>query len=245
MKRPRILIWDIETSPLVVTTWGLFKPHLNHENILEESSLITAAWKWSREDGVYSASVDPRYPRRDKSLIKLLHKVLGQADVLVAHNGDKFDLRKFNARAIFHGLAPLAKIPTIDTLKIARKVFGFNSNRLDYLGKFLCGQGKIRTEYDLWLRVLHGDAEALAEMVKYNKQDVLVLEQVYERLRPFMVNHPNAALYNETTCCPNCGSGKYQRRGFKYQATTKRQQFQCTKCRAWFTGKYLGRAVVR
>jgi DNA polymerase elongation subunit (family B) len=244
---PRILVWDIETSPMIVTTWGLYEPHLSHDNILQESILISAAWKWFGEKQVYADSISPRRPKDDRGLITRLRKVLLEADVLVAHNGDRFDLRKFNGRAIFHGLKPLPKIATIDTLKIARRIFHFNSNRLDYLGKFLCGTGKIPTTYDLWLKVMDGDEEALAKMVRYNKADVLVLEKVYERLRPFIKNHPNSALYSGVTCCPTCGSNEFQRRGYLYQETTKRQRYQCSspECGAWFSGKFLGRAEVK
>lgn len=243
--RPRILIWDIETAPLVVTTWGLRPDYIPHQAIVEESTILSAAWKWFEEDEVYDVSVNPDRPKNDRAVTKRLHKVLGDADVLVAHNGDKFDLRKFNARAIYYELDPLPKIPTIDTLKVARRVFSFNSNRLDYLGKFLCGEGKIKTDPDLWTAVLGKEPGALEKMVEYNRGDVLVLEKVYERLRPYIKNHPNAALYNDTVCCTNCGSETFQRRGFKYQATTKRQQYQCQICGAWFCGAFEGRSEVR
>jgi uncharacterized protein YprB with RNaseH-like and TPR domain len=229
---------------MVVTTWGLFKPMLSHDNILQESLIISAAWKWHGDKEVYEAHINPARPKDDHQLIKTLYKVLLQADVLVAHNGDKFDLRKFNARAIYHRLKPLPKIPTIDTLKIARRVFYFNSNRLDYLGKFLCGTGKLPTTYDLWLDVMDGDAGALATMVKYNKADVVVLEKVYERLLPYIKNHPNAALYRDVKVCPNCGSGNFQKRGFQFNLTTKRQRYQC-ECGAWFSGKYMGKTEIR
>jgi len=232
---------------MIVTTWGLYEPHLGHENILQESLVISAAWKWFGEKKVYAASINPHRPKNDRGLITILHKVLSEANVLVAHNGDKFDLRKFNARAIFHGLKPLPRIPTIDTLKVARRCFHFNSNRLDYLGKFLCGEGKIKTEYALWLDVMDGDERALAKMVKYNKMDVVVLEKVYTRLRPYIKNHPNASLYREVICCPVCGSQVFQKRGFLYETTTKRQRYQCSvpECGKWFSGKFVARAEVR
>lgn len=236
----KILLWDIETTPMLVTSWQLHKPFLDHNNIIEESHIVTAAWKWHNIDGVDSACINPARPKDDKAVIRELHRVLGEADVLVAHNGDKFDLKKYNARAIFHGLKPLPKIPTIDTLKVARQVFSFNSNRLDYLARFLLGKAKIHTEYELWLKVMNGDAKALAQMVEYNKYDVELLERVYERLRPYMKRHPNANLYQDgDEGCPLCGSNDFKKRGFKYQATTKRQQYQCLECGSWFCGEFI------
>lgn len=235
-RRPRILLWDIETTPMIVTTWGLFKPHLDHANIRQESFIISGAWKWAEEDEVNAVSINIRNPKNDRPVISALHKVLSMADVLVGHNGDKFDLRKFNARAIYHNLRPLPPIPTVDTLKVARKLFYFNSNRLDYLGKFLCGTGKIPTNYDLWMKIMDKDAEALEKMVKYNKVDVLVLEKVYKRLRPYMRNHPNTALYRDAVCCAACGSEKYEKRGFHYLIATRRQRYRCNECGAWWSG---------
>jgi DNA polymerase elongation subunit (family B) len=244
LTKPRILLYDIETSPIVATTWTLFKPVLSHENIIDESRIISAAWKFYGDSEVQAISVSPKRPKNDKPVVETLHNVIKSSDVLVAHNGDKFDLRKFNARAIFHGLSPLPSIPTIDTLKVARKVFAFNSNRLDYLGQFLCGTGKIPTTYDLWLRVMAGDEGAMEEMIEYNKMDIIVLEKVYEKLRPYIRNHPNASLYADISCCPVCASQSLIKRGFKYQKTTKRQQLQCKECGAWCSGKFIGRSEV-
>jgi hypothetical protein len=241
----KILIYDIETRPMVVTSWGLFKPYLTHENILQESGLISAAFKWLGEKQVQATQVDPKKPADDSKCVKDLHGALSAADVIVAHNGDKFDLRKFNARAIVHGLDPLPPIPTIDTMKVARKYFSFNSNRLDYLGHFLGVGRKLHTDYGLWLEVMNGDKASLDKMVRYNKQDVLLLEKVYLKLRPYIRNHPNANLHTSGGCCPNCGGNRTQKRGFLYARTTQRQRFQCMDCKAWFAGESVRTVKIR
>jgi len=130
----KIILWDVETAPLIVTSWGLFKPFLSHENIIEDSSLICAAWKTYGEKEIESVAINAANPRNDLKVVKTLRAALASADVLVGHNGDKFDLKVFNARLACHGLDPLPPIKTIDTLKVARKYFRFTSNRLDYLG---------------------------------------------------------------------------------------------------------------
>jgi hypothetical protein len=235
----KILLWDIETRPLVVTTWSLWPKSISYENIIEEWGLLTGAWKWYGEDRVYSACVDPAKPKDDKAVIEALHAALSEADVAVAHYGDKFDLPKFKARAIFHGLPPIHPVKTIDTKKVASGVFGFACNRLDYIAQLLDVGEKLPTEYNLWLECMKGDQKALRRMVKYNKHDVVVLEKVYERLRPYMTNHPNAALYGDVTCCPVCGSTKFAKQGLKYNRTRAMQQYQCRAdgCRAWFSGE--------
>lgn len=241
----KIILWDIETAPMVVTSWGLYKPRLSHDNIIEGTSLLSGAWKTLGEKEIHAVAVHPAKPREDKGAVKAIREALASADVLVAQNGDRFDLRVLNARLVFHGLDPLPPIKTVDTLKVAKKYFRFDSNRLDYLGEFLGVGRKIHTDYDLWLKVLlNGDKAALAAMVKYNKQDVALLEDVYLRLRPFMQTHPNRRL-TDGDCCPLCGvAGKLQKRGFRLTRTTKRQAYQCQACGGWSSGEATERTKV-
>lgn len=234
----KITLWDIETAPLVVTSWGLFKPYLSHNNILEDTTLICAAWKDLDNKTVHSVAIDPSNPRDDRAVVEELREALAESDVLVGHNGDKFDLKTFNARLIYHDLQPLPPSKTIDTLKVARKHFRFTSNRLDYLGEFLGVGRKLHTDYALWLDILlRKDEKALAKMVAYNKQDVLLLQKVYKKLRPYMVNHPNHRLCDGEVC-PICGSkDSLQKRGFRLTQLTKAQAYQCQVCAGWSKGR--------
>lgn len=244
----KIIIWDIETSPLLVTSWGIFKPYLTHDNIERNGNILTATWKVVGEKKVHAVSVKSTSPTDDKELVQVLCAALSEADVIVAHNGDAFDRAWLNARIAFHNLQPLPPIRSVDTLKVARTQFRFTSNRLDYLGKYLGLGEKIHTSYSLWKDVLAGDERALARMVRYNVQDVLLLEKIYLRLRPFMLHHPNQSLVNETTgTCPVCGSGHVHKKGVRILATTTRQRYQCQnpECGAWSYGaKMISRAEV-
>lgn len=236
----KILLWDIETLPIVGAIWTIFEPTLGHESILEDWSIVTTAWKWYGERKVSSISAFPGDPKNDKLVVQHLHKILSEADVIVHHNGDAFDIKKFNARAIFHGLPPLPPIPTVDTKKIAKNIFGFTCNRLDYLGKFLGVGGKISTGgIELWKKVMKGDKAAFAKMIRYNKQDVVVLEGVYKKLRPFMKNHPNHQRHSGVKCCPNCGSKKFTRNGTRHTQTRSYVRYVCSApgCRHWFAGE--------
>lgn len=233
----KIILWDIETAPMVVTSWGLFKPYLSHDNILEDTSLLCAAWKEVGDSTVHTVAINPDKPRQDRRVIKTLRDALAKADVLVGHNGDRFDLKTFNARLAYHGLKPLPPIKTVDTLKVARRHFRFTSNRLDYLGAFLGVGRKIHTSYKLWLDILlHKDREALAKMIAYNKQDVLLLEKVYKKLRPYMTNHPNQRVCVDHVC-PICGEkDRLQKRGFRLTQTSRAQAYQCQACGGWSKG---------
>jgi hypothetical protein len=232
----KILFWDIETAPLVVTSWDLRKPFLTHKNIVSDTQLLCAAWKWLGHKAVHGITVKSDKPGDDRPVVAALRDVISQADVIVAHNGDKFDLRRLNARIAFHGLGPMAPPMTIDTLKVARKYFAFTSNRLDYLGKFLGVGRKIGTDFDLWLRAMAGDKKALVSMLSYNKQDVKLLEDVYLKLRPFMTNHPNSNLVDSFVCCPTCSSRAFTLMTDRLYRSVARHQYRCRSCGAWFVG---------
>lgn len=236
MNKPKVLFWDTETSYIVGATFSLRPEYIPHGNILEDWSVICGAYKWAGEKEVYYTAVK-KYGS-DKEVVKNLRNKLVEADLVVHHNGDKFDVRKLNARLIYHGLEPIPKLVTVDTLKHVKKIAQFTSNRLDYLGQHLLGEGKLHTREGLWLDVRNGSKEALQEMIAYNQQDVVVLEKIYDKLRPYMQGHPNLATISggEKCDCPKCGEVKMQKRGFTFLASgNKRQRLQCTnpKCLSW------------
>ncbi len=236
-KPPKIGIYDIETSLALMATFGLKVDYIPHENIIQDWYVICGCWKTLGEKKIHAVSVldDPdrfaKSPIDDYHVVKTLRDMMAGYDILVHHNGDKFDVKKINARLIYHGLEPLPPLLTVDTLKEARRVAAFTSNRLDYLGKFLGLGGKDKTSGGLWLRVLSGCIKAIKEMVKYNKRDVDLLEKVYLKLLPYM-KHPNVNRCGAS--CPKCGGHDIQLRGF---ATTRNgtvhQRTQCKKCGAW------------
>lgn len=224
MSDSRVLLLDIETSPLLVTAWRLFnKAPLGYENIVKESYIILACWQWLGEKSVQSA-VSPRV-WDDKPVVNALKRVLAEADAVVAHNGKKFDLPIIRARALKHGHIIQPNFVEIDTLQLARRGFRFNSNRLDYLGEFLGVGRKKRTEYNLWLKVIDGDQDALEEMRSYCEQDVRLLGRVFERLRPYLPPATCRQLFGKIKC-GRCGSRHLVRRGKRVDYT----QYQCQEC---------------
>lgn len=255
----RILYWDIETAPIVYTGWGLFNQNICYENILQDWYMICAAWRWEGESKIHTASVleGEKDTYRgdifvgsycdDTPIVEKLHAELSKADVIIAHNGDHFDLKKFNVRALDQGFDPLPPIQSVDTLKIARSQFKFTSNRLDYLGQFFGVGQKVENPKGLWKRALLGDRKAIKQMIKYNKGDIDLLHDVYKILRPFDRRHPN---WNHTShgghVCPNCGSEDLQRRGVYRTRITERQRYRCNGCGAWSSsGKMISKNEIR
>ncbi len=215
-----------------------------HDAILEDWFVLSWAFKELNKGPVRAKSVLD-FKRKslsdDYGLIKSIREELDDVDVLIAHNGDKFDIRKLNARIIFHGLPPLPKIQTIDTLKEIRKVAQMTSNRLDYLSKVFTGEGKIHTSPGLWMKCMNGDAKSMREMVKYNKVDVVRLEGVYNKLLPYMKAHPHIGAMSgqdKNHSCNKCGSTSFTPGQNKERFTAaggKKLQRQCSKCYSYST----------
>jgi len=230
-KKPKILFWDIETSPVVATTWGLGQTYLTINNLLEDWYIICACWKYAGKAKVYSAAMTK--PGDDYALVKQVREVLADADLVVHHYGDAFDLKKFNARLILHKLPPLPQITTVDTKKAVSKIAAMTSNKLEYLSKKVTGEGKIKTDYDLWLKCRVGNKKALQEMITYNKMDVIKLEEWYNHLLPYIKNHPHiyAKYEDRFDSCSNCGSTDLKKNGIRVTAAgIKKQEVQCKKC---------------
>ncbi len=203
--------------------------------------ILSFAYKWLGDKKVTTAALpDFKIFKRDRendgALIKCLWALYNEADVIIAHNGDRFDLKKSNARFVFHGLSPPSPYKSIDTLKIARSRFGFLSNRLNDLGAHLgLGRKLPHTGFHLWKQcMLTNSPKHWAKLRKYNARDVTLLERVYNRLRPWSPSHPNLSALSEKSCCPVCQSTHIQRRGFNLAKVKKTPRFCCQSCGHWF-----------
>jgi uncharacterized protein YprB with RNaseH-like and TPR domain len=217
-------------------SWGLWvNGALNHDSVVQERSIICGSWKWLGEKKVHSVAIDVKNPTDDAEVVGVLHGIVSSADAVVHHHGDSFDLPWLKARSVFYDLPPIPPLIQIDTRKLAKKAFYFNSNKLDYLAKFLGFGRKLKTDFDLWKKCLAGDQSALDKMVRYNKRDVLLLEKIYKRLVPHIPAPLNRVLFVDREVCQNCGSSHVQYRGFYYTPTSKFRRYQCMAkgCGTW------------
>jgi DNA polymerase elongation subunit (family B) len=233
----RIMFWDIETSPNIVTSWRVgYKLQISYDNIIKERSIICICWKWEDEEKVYYLTWDKE--QNDKAMLEKFVKEMAKADIIIGHNSDKFDETWVRTRCIFHRIPALPKYKSLDTLKIARKGFNFNSNRLNYIGQYLGLGEKIKTEFDLWKRiVLQNDKKALKYMVEYCQQDVNLLEQVYKELQKYAepVTHKAVALGGEKWDCPHCASENVRIHTTKYSRVgTATTQMVCKDCSRYY-----------
>lgn len=234
MIKPKILLFDLESTPLLSYTWGIWEQ--NVIEVKEEWYMLSFAYKWLGEKKTHVVSLPnfaifKRDKKDDKELVKALWNLFNEADIIIAHNGNAFDIKKSNARFIYHKLPPPSPYKTIDTKIVAKKYFKFDSNRLDSIGQSLNLGRKLKTGgFDLWLACMAGDRKAWKKMCDYNIQDVVLLEKVYLKMLPYMNNHPDRSNIGE---CPNCSSKKLQKRGFAITRKKTKQRLQCQDCGAW------------
>ena len=233
------MFFDVETAPSLGYYFDLFKEG-NIVSTTQSWFMLSFAYKVQGQKKIhYHCLADyPGYSRNktdDKALITDLHKlVFSSADILVGHNIDRFDSRKARARFLAHNLSPPPPIKTIDTLKLARRVFKLDSNRLAAVGEYLGLGGKaVTTGWKLWEACINGDRQAWRQMGVYNRRDVDLLEQVYDRLAPWNPTAP----YVGQSGCPSCYSEHVTKQGPKTTRAGRVQQFKCQACGHWFTAK--------
>lgn len=233
--KPKVLFFDIETRPNLAYVWGKYK-----QNVLsfkEDWSMLSFAYKWQGEREV--KCVTAQGDKTDRKVIKALHALLDKADIVIGHNGDEFDNKKFRARCLVYGIKPPAPYRTVDTLKVAKGRFNFVSNSLNDLGQVLGIGRKLSTGgFDLWLDCMAGKKSAWAKMIKYNKQDVVLLEKVYDRMLPWIDTHPNVAqILDRPSGCPKCGNTSFQARGVRYTKTSSFRRWQCQSCHGYCSSR--------
>lgn len=246
MTKAKILILDIETAPMLLWAWSLLQKFFSIDNIYEDWHLLTWAAKWLNDEHVlYDALwMHPRSYKRNKKddrlIVHNLWHLLDEADIVVAHNGRKFDVRKVNAKFYEYGMSPPSPYRIVDTLETIRGKFGLTSNKLDYVAQLRGFGNKLETDFQLWKDVKAGIPEAQDKMVEYNIHDVELLEDVYLDLLPWIHNHPNLTLYSgptEAMTCPRCGSDDMKKDGTVKLIAGIYQQYKCKSCGGWARGQ--------
>jgi hypothetical protein len=237
---PKVLILDIETAPIVAHCWGLWDQNIGLNQIKKDWHLLSFTAKWLGDAPNKAIYMDQRNSKNiedDKKLLDKIWELLDSCDILLTQNGKKFDHKKVNSRFVLNGMKPPSSYKHIDTLVIAKKHFGFTSNKLEYMSDKLCVKYKKQTKrkfagFELWKECLAGNKAAWAEMEKYNRYDVLALEELYHKLIPWD-NSIDFNVYSdglETVC--KCGSKDFNKKGFFFSPVGKFQRFKCNDCGA-------------
>lgn len=242
---PKVLVLDVETAPIVSHTWGIWEQNVGLNQIKSDWHILSWAAKWLGDPPSKIMYMDQRKAKNiedDSLILKGIWDLIDECDIVLTQNGKQFDAKKLNARFILNGFKPPKPYKHIDTKEIAKRHFAFTSNKLEYMTDKLCKKyKKIKHAefggFELWKECLAGNIRAWREMEKYNKYDVLSLEELYTKLAPWD-RTVDFNLYTEShdTKC-NCGSSKLQKRGFQFSTSGKFQKFQCQDCGSWCTAK--------
>jgi len=234
----KVLILDIETAPLMVFVWNIWQQNVGIHQIINDWFCFTWAAKWLFEDKVYSGRLTSKeaLERNDKRIMQGIWELLNQADIVITHNGDKFDLPRLNTRFLLHGMPPALPYQSIDTLKAVKRQLAFISNKQEYINMSLGTPRKVDTGgFELWDKCYKGDVESLKKMEEYNVGDVTSLEENYLKLRPYIKPHPNMGLFilDEHERCPSCGSNDLTETGKSYMTTVSSyESLRCNNCKA-------------
>lgn len=230
----KILLLDIESAPNLAYVWGLWQENIPLQRLVSAGYVLCWAAKWLGEEEIHFDSIQKSRP---KVMLKRIHKLLEEADAVVHWNGSNFDIPTLNKEFLLAGMTPPATYRQIDLLQTARGRFRFTSNKLDFVAQALgVGKKMKHTGFELWVQCMEKDPQAWEEMEAYNKQDVVLLEDVYELFKPWIRNHPNVALYsiesNDNTC-PTCGETHLVKRGFSFTNLGRYQRYRCSACGSW------------
>jgi len=242
-EKPKVLVYDIETSPLIGNVWSLWQQNVGLNQLRKDWYVMSWAAKWMGEETVYYASQrNEKNQENDKEILIDLHDMLSEADIVITHNGMNFDEKKLNSRFLSVGLPPVSKPRHIDTCRIAKKHFSFTSNKLEFLtDKFCTYHKKLKHDkfpgFSLWAECVKNNKEAWDEMIEYNIQDVRSLEELYIKLAPWD-DTVNFNLYHdrdEYFC--NCGSNQFSKNGYYTTNSGKFHKYVCKNCGKHSRGK--------
>jgi uncharacterized protein YprB with RNaseH-like and TPR domain len=236
--QPKVLVFDIETAPILGYVWRLWDQNVGLNQIHSDWYVLSWSAKWlgTPEDEVmYEDQRNAKVIEDDSKILATIWNLLDEADIVITQNGKKFDVKKLNARFILNGFQPPTPYRHIDTLVLARRHFGFTSNKLEYMTDKLCTKYKKLKHakfsgFELWKECLAGNLEAWDEMEVYNRYDVLSLEELYNKLIPWDNSIDFNAYHDslETEC--SCGNTEYVKAGFHTTNLGRYQMYKCTSC---------------
>jgi len=230
-KKPNILFYDIETTPMRIWTFSLGKTILSHKQIVKGDKLdiICICYKWAHQSKPHKLHWG-YYKQDSKKMIEDFDKIIKKADVAIAQNGDRFDVRHINTQRMLHDLPPMPdwRLRTDDLLKQMRKYFYFPSYSLDYVSKLLLGQGKVKMELEDWTDILEKkDKKKFNKMIDYCAKDVTDMEKIWNRLKSHIIPKFNYSAYQGIMSCRVCGSEQVKKHGSRTQGKTRYIKFEC------------------
>lgn len=227
----KLLFLDIETAPCVATVWGLRDQNIAINQMLKPGYTLCWAAQWKGDRTMHYASI----LNGRKTMVRAIHKLLMKADAVCHYNGESFDIPMLNSEFMLAGLPPPTPSKQVDLYRAVRRRFRLPSYKLEFVAKHLGIGCKVQHKgHELWLECMAKKKESFAVMERYNKQDVKLLEGVYDRILPWIDRHPNRSVMADTFCCPRCESKDYQQRGVTSMIAGIYRRYSCKACGHWF-----------
>ncbi len=228
----KILFLDIETAPTKVYTWSLFPKYIHIDDVQKAGYTLCWAAMWLGDSKVQFSGLNTD---SEKAMLIKIHELLDEADAVVHYNGTKFDIPTLNREFLRNGMTPPSQYHQIDLLKTIRKQFRFQSNKLDFVCQQLGLGGKVKHKgMALWYGCMEDDDVSWKQMETYNKRDVKILKKLYDKILPWIHNHPNIGMWITDPLkpvCPNCGSTSLHEKGNQYNTkTTSYKRYKCLTC---------------
>jgi predicted RNA-binding Zn-ribbon protein involved in translation (DUF1610 family) len=238
-RNTRILTIDIESKPMLVYSWGLWDQNHSIGQIVDHGGIICFAAKWmGSKDILFYSDFHDGYD----VMLRKAHELLGEADIVITYNGDRYDVKKLNQAFMLAGMGPPKPFKSIDLIKTNKGRFDLPSRKLDYLVQQSGVGAKLpHTGFDLWIDCMAGDPKAWDLMRRYNIQDVKVTEKAYLRLLPWVTNAPHHGMFvregsSSGFMCPYCGSKKLTRTGETHTNVQTYALYACGNCHGWSRG---------
>lgn len=241
---PKILYYDIETTPMRAWTFRLGDQHIQHTQIVDgdKIDIICITYCWDKGPAY---ALDWDYKKQDSSkMIEAFDGIVSQADIVIGQNSDSFDAKHINTQRLMHGLPPFPDWAdlTDDTLKQMRRFFKFPSNKLDYISKTFGFGGKVKMEMQDWIDIVEQNENGLTSfnrMIRYGKKDVIDTRKVLHKIKPHIKPRLNMAAFYGDVRCTNCGSHDIKKSRVKLSGSVKKQHFYCNTHNG-----YAGKATV-
>lgn len=225
MTEPNILLLDIETAPNLADVWSLWNVNVGLSQLRESSYTLCLGYKWYGEKTKVKVV-------RTKDVPKVAKEILDEADWVVHYNGKTFDIPILRKDILLSGGTPPSPFKQIDLCSVVKRQFRFPSNKLAYVSEALGLEGKVNHPgHSLWVGCMNDDPKSWKLMERYNRRDVVLLEELYDRVLPWIPNHPNRRLH-DSDGCTKC-TGTLSPRGFVYLNSGCYQRYRCSLCGSW------------
>ncbi len=251
---PRILVGDIETFPMLVYAWRMFKANIGKEQVVQDVTMMSFGVKWKGQDDFFyddmSKAKTLEERRNDRHLAHAIRSILDGADFMVAHNGRKFDLRQIRSRCAQNAVPPWSQVQVIDTYELNKRAFDFSSQALGFVSPKFMPLEAAKSDhaqfpgFSLWRECLAGNKEAWRECKAYNCTDLTSLEAMYDQVLGWYEGHPNLGPYIDWSdgrpVCPRCGSDGVEHLTTPYRTQVGvHDQYRCGGCGGHSRGRVL------